>query len=111
VSNTSRITVKEKEYKTLKFTIKESSLAKDVSSAAFSFSVKKRLTDTTAIISKTNSDFDVTEASDGIVRLPLSTTDLTIPPFSYSAELTITFSATSIVKSQTFILEVERSVS
>jgi hypothetical protein len=110
MSSTTRVEVKEGEAKTLKVTVTQDDSALDVSTATFSFAVKKRYTDATPVISKTNSDFVTTDAASGIIKIPLSSTDLAIQPFSYLADIKITFTASSIVKSQTFILEVKRAV-
>jgi len=86
------ITVKQKEAKTITFTITSDGSAVDVSSAVLSFQVKENKDDA-AVISKTDEDFDKTSASSGIVTLNLSDTDLDLEAITYTAELKTVFEA------------------
>ena len=87
------------EAKTLKFVIKDGDgVARDCTGATFKLFVKENISDTTYQIEKSDSDFNKTNAATGIIRLPLSSSDIDKDPKTYFAELETTFSATSIDK-------------
>jgi len=106
-----KITLKQKEAKTVKFTIKdEAGNVVDVSGATLSFQVKKSKSDTTPKISKTDTDFDKAQAASGIVTVNLTTTDTNLDPGVYVAELKIEFTATNIDKSADIVFEIQQAV-
>jgi len=109
------ISVKQKEAKTVTFTITQNNDALDVSGGEFKFAVKKAKGDTTYLIEKETADFDVSEAGDGILRTILNETDLDLEAGEYIAELKIDLSTSSAVndnidKSADLSLEVLQAV-
>lgn len=106
------ITLKQKEAKTLRFTITSGGSPVDVSLATLSFMVKRTAAaaDSEALITKTNETFVKTDAATGVVLLPLSATDLSLEPGSFVAELKTSFSQSNIDKSATIAFTVERAV-
>ena len=107
-----KLELKQKEAKTIKFTIKDSNgNAIDCSSATFFFGVKKSKSHATYKIQKNDSDFDKTNASNGIVTVNLNTTDLNLDAEKYYAELKIVFSAsTNVNKSEDIELNIIEAV-
>ena len=89
------ISVKQKEGKTLTFTITQSGAALDVSGGEFKFAVKQTKDDTTYLIEKNTADFDDAQASGGILRVGLDESDLDQEPGEYVAELKIDLSTSS----------------
>lgn len=105
------IDVKQKEAKTIKFTCTLDGSATDVSSATdFHFGVKRKKTDTTYLIEKSNEDFNTDDAASGIVKVSLSASDLNLDAGNYIGELRITFSATNIDKSADLDFNVKPAV-
>jgi len=107
------IIVKEGEAKTLTFTITQSGEDLDVSGGDFRFAVKQTKDDAAYQINKTTSDFDDTNAGDGILTLPVT---FDIDPGEYVAELMINLTDSSaggdgnIDKSLDLSLEVLKAV-
>jgi hypothetical protein len=108
------ISIKNGEGKWLKFTITNASAVVDVSTYTFRLGVKKNINDTTYNISKTNAAFNFTQATLGIVKVNIATTETTaalLPPGDYVAELEMTATAvTDVSKSVTFDFIVEKAV-
>jgi len=109
------IAVKQKEAKTLTFTITQSNEDLDVSGGDFTFAVKKTKEDTTYKIEKSTSDFGVADAGDGILTLYLSAADLDLDAGEYVAELKIDLTTSSsgqegIDKSADLSMEVKQAV-
>ena len=106
-----KIGLKQGEAKRVKFTITDSTgTVVDCSSATFEFSVKEDKDDTTEIISKDNSDFDVATANVGVVYCDLSQTDTNQTPQGYTGELRVRFSSISIVKSKDITVTITQAV-
>jgi len=103
-TSTPKITLKWGEARTLTYTIKDRDTGDviDVSTAtAWDLDVKKSLNDPAAsiLIAKNTADFDTTDAATGIVKVTLTSTNLTLPPKeTYKMQLQITFSVNSIIK-------------
>ena len=72
----------------------------DVSSAILSFEVAKKVGACGKVITKSDSDFNKTQASTGIVSIDLSAIDTNQGVADYIGELTITFNVNSIKKTQ-----------
>jgi len=106
------IILKQGEAKPIQFTVtkKSDGSAVDLAGATLSLCIKANKTDTECLISKSDGDFDKTDASDGIVVVWLSATNTnqTPGPF-YIGELRITDLPT-IDKSYDFQLVIIRSV-
>lgn len=105
--------LKRKEAKTLKFTVtdKTTSAAIDVSTATFSFEAKASdALAGVAVISKADSAFDKTDAATGIVKLPLSESDLDLAQEFYACELKTLFSSSNIDKSDTLRIQIIEAV-
>ena len=72
----------------------------DLSSATITFKVKYKKSDTTAIITKNDSDIDKTEIDDDVIYITLSTTDTDIVPKQYIAELKFSWTENSTYKTR-----------
>ena len=105
--------LKQSEHKTVQFTITDSASAVvDVSGAtAITFNIKKRKSDTAALIAKTATDFTVTSATAGVITVDLNSTDTNQTPGKYVSELTVALSATHIDKSTDISIDIIRKVS
>jgi hypothetical protein len=108
------ISIKNGEGKWLKFTITDGGVAVNVTTYTFRLGIKKNINDTTYKISKANTDFNLTQAASGIVKVNITTTENTaalLPPGDYVGELEMTATATTDVsKSETFDILVEKAV-
>jgi len=105
------IEVKQKEAKTLKFTLTDGDGdAYDATGGEFSFVVAEKGDSGATLISKTDTDFDKTEIADGIVYLALDMDDLDQDAGNYVAELKSTITASNIDKSHDFSLKVTRAL-
>jgi len=104
------IKLKKGEGRAIPFTIKQDSVAFDVSGATITFKVKYKKSDTTAIITKSDSDIDKTESTNGIINITLNTTDTNITPKSYIAELEFEWTINSDYKSIDIPFYIEESV-
>jgi len=94
------VSFKRREAKTLRFTIKDKDgNVLDVSSTTLTFGVKRLKSDLAFIIEKDNTDFDKTQAVDGIVDVDLSADDLDHDDDLYVGELKTYFSSSNIDKS------------
>jgi len=103
------ITVKQKEAKTVQFTVTNSSgAAVDLTGASLKFYVEDSTE--TLIIQKEDIDFDKTGEASGIVTVPLSATDLDQTEDSYKGELGITFSGSNIDKSIDIEVNIQKAV-
>jgi len=90
------IRVKNGEAKTITFTVTRSGAVLDLTTAVLAFGVKASYDDTAFLISKTTTDFTLTQASVGIISVNLSSTNLAksnIPHGTYKAELFIQVTA------------------
>jgi len=98
--------------KTITFTItnKKTGAVEDVSTATFTFTVKKDKSLDTPIISKSDSDFTKTDADIGIIKLPLSVIDTDINVDNYIAELKTYYGNTMNDKSRDIVFIIEKAV-
>ena len=102
--------LKQGEAKSLRFNIEKADKCISVIDASISFMVKELKSDQAHLISKHTEDFDLSEAANGVIVLPLSKTDTDLEPASYVSELKVTFDENSIVKSEDIEFIVEESV-
>ena len=104
------IALKKKEAKTLTFTVTDSAgNPVDLSSTTLTFAVKSEITSSSTEFTKTDIDFDKTDAIDGIVTVIL-TTDDTDRTGTFVGELKIAFSSTSIDKSANITVTIDEAV-
>lgn len=96
-----KLIFKKGEAKDITFISKTDGFVNNVSAAVgVDFIVTQRY-GSTVLISKTITDFDLTQGNCGIMKVNLSETDLTLNPGTYKAELKTTFTAvTDIDKSE-----------
>lgn len=104
------IEVKQKEAKTITFTITSGGTVVDLTGAILTFWVKKSKDDTTATISKVDADFGRAQEAVGIVTVAISEAELDIAIGNYVAELKTQFSASNIDKSSDLTMKVERAI-
>ena len=103
--------VKQGEAKTVRFTITDADGdVVDVSAATFSLVVKQKLSDTSAVFTKSDTDFDKSQGSSGIVTVPISAANTNQTPGSYIMELTTEFSSTNIDKSLDIPLIINKAI-
>ncbi len=85
------------EAKTLKFTITDSSgTVVNVESATFRFGAKPREEEEAISFVHCHDDFDLTDASSGVVTVGITTSDTAHEAGKYAAQLRTIFSATNI---------------
>jgi len=101
---------KQKEAKTLVLTITDNGVPVDLSAAILELGVKKHKSDTTYVINKKDTDFDKTQAINGIVSVYISDQDTNQDPWAYVGELKVVFSASSIDKSADLTIIIEQAV-
>jgi len=108
----SELTLKQKEAKTIKFTVtdKDSGEVVDLSSAVLKFAVKEKKTDSSYVIEKETADFDLTDAANGVVTVALSETDLDLSSRMYKGELKIKLTAENIDKSGDIDIQIKQAV-
>ena len=102
-----KLTLIQKEAKTLKFTITDADgVAVDASLATLEFYLKQN-DDSDPEYTRLDASFDKTDAATGIVKLPLSTTEMDYVGI-YSGLLKVTFSASNIDKNY-FLIDFQES--
>jgi len=104
------IEFKQKEAKTIRFTLTEDGVAVDATGATFKFCIKKTRSDASYTIEKEDADFDKTDIATGIVTCPLSATDTDIDAGNYFGELKTMVSGSDVDKSQTFVVKVNTAI-
>jgi len=103
--------IKQGEGKTLKFTVTDADgTVVNITSATLTYTLKRKKSDSTALIEKTDSDFDKTDAASGIAKVSLSQTDTDLSVRIYVSELKVYFNATMVEKSQDIYINVEEAV-
>jgi hypothetical protein len=105
-------TLKQKEAKTLRFTIRDklTGAVVDVSSATLTFAGQKQVNPDGLDITKADGTFGKVDAENGIVTLPLSASDLDLDAEVYECELKVEFSASNIDKSTHIELTIEEAI-
>lgn len=108
----SSIDIKTGEGKWVRFTITQDGAIVNCSAATFTFGLKKQWNDTEYIIEKTDTDFDKSEAANGIVSINITATESSsLDLGTHVGELKIIFTADEDVdKSEIFNVNVKRSV-
>ena len=101
------IVVKQKEAKTVSFTI---SGTFSLAAAVFKFGMKENYADAVYLIEKDDVDFDKSEIATRVVKITLETTDLDQVAGNYLSELKITLAADNIDKSTDIPFVVESAV-
>lgn len=104
------INIKQRESKTLKFTVTSGGMAVDLTGATLTFAVRRRKTDEAYTIEKADGDFDKSLETDGIVTVSLPAADTDLHAGKYYAELQTAFVAGGIDKSDDIILKIEKAV-
>lgn len=103
--------LKQGEAKPIEFTITSDGVPVDVSTGTFSLIVKLNKTDSSPLFSKSDGDFDKTNAANGVVTVNFSATDTDqTPRGDYILELTVVMSAYHIDKSVDFPFAIIRSL-
>ena len=107
-----RITVKQGEAKTIKFTIRDAvqDLVDVANPTLLTFSVEDRNEKGTLFFTKANADFDKTNAVAGVVTVPISSADTSQDVGVHTGELKIEFTAANIDKSIDIDFKIERSI-
>ena len=104
------ITLKQREAKTIRFTVTDAGGAVDLSTATLTFGVKKNKSDAAYVILKLDAVFGKALAATGIVTVPLLATDTDLDQGEYIGELRTFFSATNIDKSADITIIIEEAV-
>lgn len=104
------ITIIQGEGKTIPLTfVDEDGDVVDLTSATMSFKLAKNLTEV-ALISKTHSDFDMTDAALGIAYFDVSTTETNIAVGAYLGQGNAHWTATNSDKTRLFIIVVDPAI-
>jgi hypothetical protein len=103
--------IKQGEAKTVTFTVKDGlGTGVDLSGAALLLGVKKDKSEAEYTFSKTDPEFDKSQAANGIVSVNLSATDTDQPEATYIGELKCSWTGPVIKKSEDFFLQIKRAV-
>jgi hypothetical protein len=108
-----KLTLKQGEAKTITFTVKDADgVVVDLSDAELALGVKLNLTDTAYAIEKDDTDFETTQAAQGIVSVELAEADTNLTPGTYVGELKCSWTGPPIVinKSANFYLQIKVAV-
>lgn len=104
------ITIKQREAKTIRFSVTAGGMAVNLTNATLTFAVRHRKTDEAYTIEKGDADFDKSLKADGIVTVELSVTDTDQDSGTYYGELQTVFAAGGTDKSDDIIIRIEKAV-
>jgi hypothetical protein len=106
-----KLVIKQGEAKMISFTVTDAQGAGvDLSGAALLLGVKKDKSDSDYTFSKTDQDFDKSQAVNGIVAINLAAADTNQPEATYIGELRCAWDGPVIKKSEDFFLQIKRAV-
>lgn len=105
-----KLILKQREAKTLVFTITAGGILQDLRESELFWGVKKSKEDTTYVISKEDEKFNKDAADKGKVLIFLSESDLDLPAGLYVGELRATFPDGTVSKSQDVLIEIDTAV-
>lgn len=107
-----KITLKRGEAKIINMTVKDSDgVVVNLSEATLTLGVKALKSDTTYSLSKSDSSFDKTSATSGIVSVAVTSTDTSISEGDYIGELKCSWSSgVTINKTADFVLQIKAAV-
>ncbi len=93
------VIVRQKEARTLKFTVTDQNAAAvDLSGATFKFNIESETAAESFLVEKISSDFGTARATGGIVTVGLSPTNMNLNPGVYNSEFEVNYSASHIEK-------------
>lgn len=104
------VTLKQREAKTIRFTVTDDGAAVNLSTTTLRFLMKHAKSETSYLVSKVDGDFDKSQAAVGIVTVPLSSTDLNQEDGRYIGELVITFGVSNLDRSADIDIKIEEAV-
>ena len=104
-------TLKQGEGKTFRFTVTDSDgNVVDITTATLTYTIKRTKGSSTALVQKIDSDFDKSDAINGIAKVTLSEEDTNLNQGIYYSELKVFFSINSVEKSDDILLIIEQAV-
>jgi hypothetical protein len=106
-----KMVIKQGEAKTVTFTVRDGlGSGVDLSGAALLLGVKKDKSEAEYTFSKADSEFDKSQAANGIVSVNLNAADTDQPEATYIGELKCSWTGPVIKKSEDFFLQIKRAV-
>ena len=106
----SKVTLKQGEAKPLTLTVTEEGQAVDLTSATLFLGVKRYKSDAAYTFSKSDADFDKSQAAQGIVSVFLTASETNQEPGTYVGELKASFPGSVVDKSVDWLVLIEPAV-